>query len=375
MLGPVVVHVAPLAEGSQVGVRIVAGVVIAVGCGQDHTGHPDDAELFEGRRCAKRTPVTIAPDPDRRHPTTDHRRGSRPCAHAAARRRRKPHPLVGTGSYPTTAASRSGRRNDARAGSASGSAGLAGNRGLTAGAGLDLSGLEESFANGSQVFVFSNPNNPTGVIYSETEVRQIAELASRYGATVIVDQLYSRLCYAGTNYTHLCKLGGDLRNLVTIMGPSKTESLSGYRLGVAFGSPRLIGRMEKLQAIVSLRAAGYNQSVLRSWFAEPPGWMDERIERHQTIRDHLHRMLSTVDGIRVRVSEAGSYLFPQLPSLMVSPIDFVRLLRVQANVIVTPGSEFGPHSADSIRLNFSQYHDKTIDAAERIVKLVERYRR
>ncbi|MCJ2067631.1 pyridoxal phosphate-dependent aminotransferase [Methylobacterium sp. J-030] len=243
------------------------------------------------------------------------------------------------------------------------------------GAGLDLSGLEESFASGSRVFVFSNPNNPTGVVYSEAEVRRIIELASRYGATVIVDQLYSRLCYAGTTYTHLCKLGGDLRNLVTIMGPSKTESLSGYRLGIAFGSPRLIGRMEKLQAIVSLRAAGYNQSVLRSWFAEPPGWMDERIERHQAIRDHLHRVLSAVDGIRVRVSQAGSYLFPQLPPLKVLPIDFVRLLRDQANVIVTPGSEFGPYSADSIRLNFSQDHDKTVDAAERIVKLVKRYRR
>ncbi|KTS06421.1 aspartate aminotransferase [Methylobacterium radiotolerans] len=241
--------------------------------------------------------------------------------------------------------------------------------------GLDLSGLEESFSTGSKVFVFSNPNNPTGVVYSEMEVRRIAELASRYGATVIVDQLYSRLCYAGTTYIHLCKLAGDLRNLVTIMGPSKTESLSGYRLGVAFGSPHLIGRMEKLQAIVSLRAAGYNQSVLCSWFAEPPGWMDERIERHQAIRDQLHRMLSAVDGIRVRVSEAGSYLFPQLPPLVVSPIDFVRLLRVQANVIVTPGSEFGPHSADSIRLNFSQDHDRTVGAAERIVKLVERYRR
>lgn len=242
------------------------------------------------------------------------------------------------------------------------------------GAGLDLSDLERSFASGSRVFVFSNPNNPTGVVYSEAEIRQIAELACRYEATVIVDQLYARLCYAGTTYTHLCKLAEDLRNVVTIMGPSKTESLSGYRLGVAFGSPRLIDRMEKLQAIVSLRAAGYNQSVLRSWFAEPSGWMEKRIERHQAIRDHLHHMLSPLRGVSVRISEAGSYLFPQLPPLTVSPIDFVRLLRVQANIIVTPGSEFGPHNVHSIRLNFSQDFAKTVDAAERIVKLVERYR-
>ena len=46
------------------------------------------------------------------------------------------------------------------------------------------------------------------------------------------------------------------------MGPSKTESLSGFRLGVGFGTPKLIERMERLQAIVSLRAAGYNQAAL-----------------------------------------------------------------------------------------------------------------
>ncbi len=69
-----------------------------------------------------------------------------------------------------------------------------------------------------KVFVFSNPNNPTGVVYSEMGGFGIGELASRYGATVIVDQLYSRLCYAGTTYTLLCKLAGDLRNLVTIRG-------------------------------------------------------------------------------------------------------------------------------------------------------------
>ena len=59
------------------------------------------------------------------------------------------------------------------------------------------------------------------------------------------------------------------------MGPSKTESLSGYRLGVAFGSAKIIDRMEKLQAIVSLRAGGYNQAVLKSWFTEPEGWMEQ----------------------------------------------------------------------------------------------------
>src|SRR5690606_7199457 len=89
-------------------------------------------------------------------------------------------------------------------------------------AGLDLAELEAAFRAGAKVFLVSNPNNPAGVVYSAEEIRQIAELARRYGATVIVDQLYSRLRYAGTAYTHLRAQNVDAENVVTIMGPSKT---------------------------------------------------------------------------------------------------------------------------------------------------------
>jgi aspartate/methionine/tyrosine aminotransferase len=241
-------------------------------------------------------------------------------------------------------------------------------------AGLNLTQLEDAFKAGAKVFLFSNPNNPAGVVYSAEEIRQIASLAGKYDATVIADQLYSRLRYAGATYTHLRAQAIDAENVVTIMGPSKTESLSGYRLGVAFGSNAVIARMEKLQAIVCLRAPGYSQSVLRSWFDEPPGWMDERIRRHQTIRDDLLKVLRATPGVFARTPRAGSYLFPRLPKLAVDYADFVKILRLQASVIVTPGTEFSPHTFDSVRLNFSQDHAAAVAAVERLVALVERYR-
>jgi len=242
------------------------------------------------------------------------------------------------------------------------------------GAGLDLHQLEDAFTSGVRTFLFSNPNNPAGVIYSQAEIAGIADLANRYGATVIADQLYSRLLYSGRSYTHLRASSIDADHVVTIMGPSKTESLSGYRLGVAFGASRLIDRMEKLQAIVSLRAPGYSQAVLRTWFDEPVGWMQDRIAKHQAIRDALIASFGTVDGLAVRAPEAGSYLFPRLPTMAIPLHSVVRALRVQAGVTVTPGTEFSPESTDSIRLNFSQNHDAAVLAVRRVVQLVERYR-
>ncbi|WP_417600131.1 pyridoxal phosphate-dependent aminotransferase [Pararhodobacter oceanensis] len=239
--------------------------------------------------------------------------------------------------------------------------------------GPDLAQLEAAFKSGTEVLVFSTPNNPTGVVYSADDIAAIARLASSYGVTVIVDQLYSRLLYTGESYTHLRADPQAPDNLITIMGPSKTESLSGFRLGVAFGTAALIERMERLQAIVSLRAAGYNQAALETWFNEPEGWMDARIAAHQAIRDELVSLFRAA-GIEVAVPQAGSYVFPKLPDLSVSPEVFVQLLRRQAAVTVTPGSEFAPGTRDSIRLNFSQDHEAAVAAVKRIIEMIERYK-
>jgi len=247
--------------------------------------------------------------------------------------------------------------------------------GAEKGSGLDLSALEESFRNGVRLFLFSNPNNPTGVVYSRYEVTAIASLADRYGVNVIVDELYSRQIFEAHEYTHLRGLGTmDPGNLITIIGPSKTESLSGFRLGVAFGSAAMVERMEKLQAIVSLRAAGYSQAVFANWFSEPSGWMAERVAMHQAIRDDIYNVLRAAEGFRLRLPEGGSYLFPQLPEIDIGILEFSKVLRVHAGVTVTPGTEFGPQFTDSFRINFSQDHQAALAAILRTVEMVGRYR-
>jgi len=240
--------------------------------------------------------------------------------------------------------------------------------------GLDLEILEEAFKDGVKLFLFSNPNNPSGVIYSAEEIERIVELSEKYHVSLIVDELYSRQVFDGRDYTHLCKVKGNLANMVTIIGPSKTESLSGFRLGVAFGDPVIIARMEKLQAIVSLRAAGYSQAVLKTWFAEPEGWMEERIAEHQRIRDDILKVLKGADGVSARTTEAGSYLFITFPKMDISMGEFVKVLRRLAGVIVTPGTEFGRDYKNSFRINFSQDHDAAVDAVKRTIELMERYR-
>ena len=241
--------------------------------------------------------------------------------------------------------------------------------------GLDLEALEQAFQAGVKLFLYSNPNNPTGVIYSPQEVSAIGRLAKRYNVAVIADELYSRQLFdPDLPYTHLRALEEKPDALITIIGPSKTESLSGFRLGVAYGSAHIITRMEKLQAIVSLRTAGYCQPAYLTWFSEPKGWMEDRIAAHKAIRDDLLKVVEKYPGCWARPTEGGSYIFLQLPALKVTLGQFVKMCRAQAAVTVTPGTEFGPQFTDWVRLNFSQDHDAAVAAVDRICQMAMRYK-
>ncbi|WP_432562372.1 aminotransferase class I/II-fold pyridoxal phosphate-dependent enzyme [Kineococcus sp. SYSU DK003] len=229
---------------------------------------------------------------------------------------------------------------------------------------LDLDGLRSAFAGGARVLVLSNPNNPTGAVHPERQVRAIADLAREHDVLVVVDQLYCRLLYPGTEFTHLRRLL-DPDRCVTLLGPSKTESLSGFRTGVAIAGPAVVDRMEQLLGIVSLRTAGYNQFALDAWLDEPAGWLAERVAAHQAIRDDLVAALRN-GGLAVRPTEAGSYLFPRLPDLPVSGREFVARLRAAEGIVVTAGTEFAAGTGNSVRLNFSQDHTRALDAVRRL---------
>lgn len=243
------------------------------------------------------------------------------------------------------------------------------------GSGIDLAALESAFQRGARLFLFSNPNNPVGCVYSYDEIVGIAALAKKYQATLLVDELYSRQVYPGVAYTHLCAQKEIPDNLITIIGPSKTESLSGYRLGVAFGTAEIIERMEKLQAIMALRCSGYNQAVFKTWFNEPEGWMAARVAAHQAIRDAILEKLNAAPGVSAKPTEGGSYLFVSIPELDVSLHQFIRILRELANVTVTPGTEFGPQFTHQFRINFSQDKENAVFAIERLLAVMDRYRK
>jgi aspartate/methionine/tyrosine aminotransferase len=235
---------------------------------------------------------------------------------------------------------------------------------------LDIGALRRTMREaGARVLCLSNPNNPSGYVFEPDTVSELADMAISDGVFVVIDQLYSRQVFTDRPYSHLRSHPEMSQRCLTLMGPSKTESLSGFRIGTAIGPDWLIERMEAALSIACLRAPAYGQRVLDTWLNEEEGWLEERVAAHRDIRDRILKVLELLPGARVRSPEGGSYLFVQLPPLQKPVPEFLHALAQRQGVTVTPGTEFGPGFDDFFRINFSQDADAAVAAVERLVTL------
>ena len=240
---------------------------------------------------------------------------------------------------------------------------------------LDFSAASKAAISAARpkVVLLSNPNNPLGGVYSPEALAGVAEQATAAGSYVIVDELYCRLVFDGATYTHLSALPGMAERTVTLLGPSKTESMSGYRVGIAVGPPEVIDQMERVLSLASLRTAGYAQQVLRSWLVDDAEWLAERTAAHQQIRDFVVERLRAVPGVAVATPAGSSYVFPDCTNAAggCAGDDHALAIRLkQAGVLVSPGYQFGPAGRGHFRVNFSQRPDRLAHAFDRIATVL-----
>jgi aspartate/methionine/tyrosine aminotransferase len=235
---------------------------------------------------------------------------------------------------------------------------------------IDPQALEA--ATRASLLVLSHPNNPTGGVYSPAALRSLAALAAANDMSVVVDQLYCRLTFDGAEYQHLGSLPGMAERTVTLIGPSKTESMSGYRVGAAIGPAPVTDAMERVVSLASLRTAGYGQQVLRHWMAEDEAWLAERTAAHEAIRDLVVARLEAIPGVAVRRPAASSYVFPDASAVAGDDDHATAVALKAAGVLVSPGYQFGAAGRGRFRINFSQDRGRLAVALDRIAAVLTR---
>ncbi len=227
--------------------------------------------------------------------------------------------------------------------------------------------LDAAAAAGARLLVLSHPNNPTGGVYAPEAARTLAAFVTGNDMLAVADQLYCRLIF-GVEYVHLSAEPGMAERTVTLAGPSKTESMSGYRVGAAVGPAPVIDAMERVLSLAALRTAGYGQQALRHWMDGDAAWLAERTAAHQALRDKLVARLTDIPGVTAAPPAGSSYVFPDVSRAPGGGPDdhAVAVALKAAGVLVSPGYQFGPAGRGRFRINFSQDAARLALACDRI---------
>ena len=244
--------------------------------------------------------------------------------------------------------------------------------------------LEAAITPRSKWLMINSPGNPSGAIYSRSELLALAEVLRRHPQVwILSDDIYEHLRFDGVEFCTMAQVAPDLVDrTLTVNGVSKAYAMTGFRLGFAAGPRELINAMVKLQ---SQSTAGVNS--LSQWAAVealdgPQEFIAERAAAFQERRDRMLEILNAVPGITCDRPQGAFYLFPRVAGLigrrtpqgkvLENEQDIVLHLLEQAGVAVVQGAAYGvsPH----MRISIAYALDSVIEGGRRIAKAVAELR-
>ncbi|MBN2896420.1 MAG: pyridoxal phosphate-dependent aminotransferase [Campylobacterales bacterium] len=195
----------------------------------------------------------------------------------------------------------------------------------------------------TKMLILTSPSNPTGSVYSRSELEALGKVLEGTRVFVASDEMYEKLLYDG-EFTAAAAVSEDMyRRTITINGLSKSVAMTGWRFGyMASADTELIAATKKLQ---SQSTSNINTITQKAAIAGLNGSADAEIEMMRQAfkarRDEAARLFNAIDGLSVRVPEGAFYLFVNIKAITMDSMKFCKELLEQQGVAVVPGLGFG----------------------------------
>ncbi len=232
--------------------------------------------------------------------------------------------------------------------------------------------LAAAFNDRTRALILNTPNNPTGKVFTRQELETIAQLALRWNAYVLTDEIYQYLVYDGCRHVSIATLPGMRERTITINGMSKTYSVTGWRVGYAIAPPEVSNAIRKMHDFLTVGAAAPLQEAGSTALRLPDEYYRKLCADYTARRDRFLPALESA-GFRCFKPHGAYYIMTDISGFdFANDIEFTRYLIREIGVAVVPGSSFYSNpAAGSQQIRFCYCKsDTTLDeAARRLAKL------
>ena len=224
----------------------------------------------------------------------------------------------------------------------------------------DIRALRRAIGPKTRALILNTPCNPTGVVFTASEVEEIASLARDADLTVISDEIYEKMVFDGRKHVSIGSIRSVRDQVVTVNGVSKAYAMTGWRIGYMGGPEEIIRAAAKVQGQVTNNANSIAQKATVAALRGPQGPIDAMCSEFQRRRDYVARRLGPPGTGAIHGPEGAMFSFLNVArffgrkargSVLRSASDTAAFLLEHHHVALVPGDAFG--APDHLRLSFA----------------------
>ncbi|MBO5348120.1 MAG: aminotransferase class I/II-fold pyridoxal phosphate-dependent enzyme [Lachnospiraceae bacterium] len=238
---------------------------------------------------------------------------------------------------------------------------------------FDPAVLEQAFQDGAKSLVLCNPSNPCGKVFTYEEMETIAELAIKYDAYVITDEVYEHIIYEPYKHVYMAALAGMRDRTFICYSLSKTYSITGWRLGYVIASPEIIDRVKKVHDFLTVGAAAPLMEAAVTGLEFEDAYY-EGLQAHYTHMKELFVGGLKELGFTITEPQGAYYVLMDVSEFGVKDdVAFCEWMAEHVGVAAVPGSSFFREDVHHlIRFHFAKRDETLQEALKRLELLREK---
>ncbi len=235
--------------------------------------------------------------------------------------------------------------------------------------------LENAISPNTKMVIFSSPCNPSGTVYSQQELKELAKVLENYpNIYVVSDEIYELINY-GVEHFSIARIESIKKRVITVNGVSKGFAMTGWRVGYIAAPQWIASACNKIQGqVTSATCAIAQKATETAMLASPSEVKYMRIAFHKR-RDLMLEMLSKIPGIKTNKPDGAFYIFPDIShyfgksdgkKTIYNSNDFCMYILNDAYVALVAGEAFG--SPNCVRISYAANEENLIEAVKRMKK-------
>ena len=234
--------------------------------------------------------------------------------------------------------------------------------------------LEASITAKTKLLVLNSPSNPTGSVYSKSEIEALGSVLERYPHVLTIsDDIYEHIRWGDDDFVNIAMACPNLKDRVIILnGVSKAYAMTGWRIGYAAGPESVIKAMKKIQGQSTSNPSSISQAAALEAITGDQSFITMMVEAFERRHDFLVDSLNAIDGIECPRSGGAFYSFPKVDGLikrlgLKDDVEFSTYCLEKLSLAVVPGSAFG--SPGYVRLSFATSMDNIKLSVEKLASV------